>query len=68
MVSLYWNPDLNDLIVDCLLTSMTAVQAEDVHASFLIVGNLNGHHQEWLGSTTSYHHGVAPLTSPSNPT
>ena len=61
MVSLYWNPDLNDLIVDCLLTSMAAVQAEDVHASFLIVGNLNGHHQEWLGSTTSYRHGVATI-------
>ena len=27
-------------------------------ASFLFVGDLNGHHQEWLGSTTSNHHGV----------
>ena len=31
---------------------MAAVQAEDVRASFLFVGDLNGHHQEWLGSTT----------------
>ena len=42
-----------------LLTSMDAVQAEDVHASFLFVGDLNGHHQEWLCSTTTNRHGVA---------
>ena len=28
---------------------MAAVQAEDVRASFLFVGDLNGHHQDWLG-------------------
>ena len=43
----------------CLLASMAAVQAEDVRASFLLVGDLNGHHQEWLGSTTTNRHGVA---------
>ena len=32
---------------------MAAVQAEDVRASFLFVGDLNGHHQEWLGSATT---------------
>ena len=37
----------------------TLPQAEDVRASFLFVGDLNGHHQEWLGSTTSNRHGVA---------
>ena len=30
---------------------MAAVQAADARASFLFVGDLNGHHQEWLGST-----------------
>ena len=59
--SLYRNPDLDDHIYDCLLTSMAAVQAEDVRASFLFVGDLNGHHQEWLGSTTTNRHGVAAL-------
>ena len=49
----YRNPDLDDWIFDCLLPSMAAVQAEDVRASFLFVGDLNGHHQEWLGSTTT---------------
>ena len=57
--SLYRNPDLNDRIFDCLLTSMTAVQADDVCASFLFVGDLNGHHQEWLGFATKNRHGVA---------
>ena len=57
--SLYRNPDLDDRIFDCLLTSMATVQAEDVRASFLFVGDLNGHHQEWLGSTTPNRHGVA---------
>ena len=42
-----------------LVTSMTAIQAEDVSASFLFVGDLNGHHQELLGSTTTNRHGVA---------
>ena len=37
----------------CLLAS------KDVSDSFLFVGDLNGHHQEWLGSTTTNRHGVA---------
>ena len=47
--SVYRNPDLDDRIFDCLLISTAAVQAEDVRVSFLFVGDLNGHHQEWLG-------------------
>ena len=57
--SLYRNPGLDDQNFDSLLASMAAVQAEDVRASFLSVGDLNGHHQEWLGSTTTNRHGVA---------
>ena len=30
-----------------------------MRASFWFVGGLNGHHQEWLGSTTKNRHGVA---------
>ena len=56
--SLCRNPDQDHRIYNCLPTSMAAVQAEDVRASFLFVGNLNGHHQEWLGSTTTNSHGV----------
>ena len=57
--SLYRKPDLDDRIFDCLLALMAAVQAEDVRASFLFVGDLNDHHQEWLGSKTTNRHGVA---------
>ena len=38
---------------------MAAVQTEDIRDSFLFVGDLNGHHQEWLGSTTTNRHEVA---------
>ena len=52
--SLYRNPDLDDRLYNCLLTAMAAVQAADARASFLFVGDFNGHHQEWLGSTKVY--------------
>ena len=38
---------------------MAAVLAGDVRASFLFVGYLNGHHQEWLDSATTNRHDVA---------
>ena len=51
--NLHRNPDRDDRIFDWLLATMAAVPAEDVRASILFVGNLNGHHQECLGSTTT---------------
>ena len=57
--SLYRNPDLDDRIFDHLLSSMAAVQVEDVCATFLFVGDLNGHHQEWFGFMTMNRHGIA---------
>ena len=44
---------------DCLMTSVVAVRAEDVRASFLFVAGLNGHHRELLGSTTTNRHVAA---------
>ena len=38
---------------------MVVVWVEDVRTSFLFVGDLNGHHQEWLGITTTNRHSVA---------
>ena len=62
MFSLYRNPDLDDRIYDCLLTAMAAVARHaDARASFLFVGDLNGHHQEWLDSTATNRHGVAAI-------
>ena len=60
--SLYPNSDLDDRIFDCLLASMAAVQAVDVHASFLFVGD-NGHHQEWLVLRPRTVMALRPLTS-----
>ena len=40
---------------------MAAVQAEDVCSSLLFVGDYNGHHREWLGSTTTNRYGVAAV-------
>ena len=59
--SLYRNPDRDDRIDEYLLTAMAAVQADDVRASFLFMSDLNGHHLECLGSTTTDRHGVAAL-------
>ena len=52
-------PNLDDRIFYCLLEIIAVVQAEDIRGSFLFVGDLNGHHQEWLGSTITNCHGVA---------
>ena len=57
--SLYRNLDIDHRIFDCLLASTAAVLSEDVRASFLSVGDLNGHRQEMLGSMTTNRHGVA---------
>ena len=34
-----------------------------MRASFLFVGDLNGHHQEWLGSTATNRYSVAAFDS-----
>ena len=59
LFGLYLNPDLEHRIFGCLLTSTVTVQAEDVRASYLFVGDLNGAHQKWLCSKTANRHGVA---------
>ena len=52
--SFYRNPDQDDRIYDCLLSSMATVQAEDVRASFLFMGDLNGHHHVVVGFCNDY--------------
>ena len=41
---------------------MAAVQAEDVRASFLFMGDLNGYYQQWFDSTTTNRLDVVPST------
>ena len=48
--SIYRNPDANDSIFDCLLSSMASIQQNDVRSSFLFLGDFNAHHREWLNS------------------
>ena len=44
VLRLYRNPDLDDRIYDGFLTWMAPMQAEDVQASFLFIGDLNANH------------------------
>ena len=57
--NLYPNPDRYNRIFNCLLTSMAAEQVEDERKSLMSVGDLTGHHKEWLGSTTRNRYCVA---------
>ena len=49
LFSLYCNPDLDDRIFDCLLSSVAALQAKDVLASLLFVDDLNVLHARVVG-------------------
>ena len=50
--SVYRNPDADDSIYDCLLTSMAAIQESDRKAAFVFVGDFNAHHRDWLSSVS----------------
>ena len=52
LFSLYHNPDLDDSIYDCLLSSISNIQELDRKSSFIFFSNLNTHHQEWLKSVS----------------
>ena len=65
--SLYRNPDLDDRSFDCLLASTAALQDEDVSASFLIVGDLNGRHRSGKVLRPQTVMELQPLTSQLSP-
>ena len=52
ILCVYRNPHHDDSIYDCLLTAMASVQSTDRKASFILVGDFNAHHREWLGSVS----------------
>ena len=56
--SIYRNPDRHNRIL-IVYWHQRLLCTENARASFQFVGNLNGHHLEWLGSTTLNRHGVA---------
>ena len=47
VVGVYRNPDLSDKIFYCF-TTMAKVQILDIKASFLLVGDVNAPHNEWV--------------------
>ena len=53
----YRNPSCDDSIYDCLLESMSTIQSLDSKASFVICGDFNAHHKDWLISRTTDSHG-----------
>ena len=50
---MYLNPDLADNNFYCLMTAMATLQSVDEKATFLFVGDVNAHHEEWLWSSTT---------------
>ena len=52
-LGVYRNLDLSDKAFDYLLMARTQVQFVDRKAFFLFVGDVNAHHEEWLGSSTT---------------
>ena len=60
--SCYRNPDLDSSIFECLKASMTLLQERDRKACFIVVGDFNVHHREWLNSRSpTDRHGIAAL-------
>ena len=60
--SLYRNPNSDDSIYECLLNSYIKIQEEDRKSCFIFIGDLNGHHTDWLDSVTATDgHGIAAL-------
>ena len=55
----YRNPDSDNSIFECLLTSMASIQSTDRKAAFVFVGDFNAHHANWLNSKRTDDHGIA---------
>ena len=59
--SVYRNPGLDDSIYQCLLRAVHDVQVADRKAAFVVVGDVNAHHVQWLQSRFTDCHGIAAL-------
>ena len=55
----YRNPSTDDMIFDCLLSSMSEIQSVDRKAVFSFVGDFNCRHEKWLHSPRTDAHGRA---------
>ena len=59
--ALYRNPNHDDSIYDCILEKIALAQSQDPKASFVICGDCNAKHKEWLGSNITDMHGRSAL-------
>ena len=59
MFAVYRHSDLSDNIFFCLLTAIAKVQFVNRKASFLIIGDVNAHHEEWIKCSTMNLHSRA---------
>ena len=55
--AVYRNPTADDTIYDCLLEQISKIQTNDPKASFIVCGDINAHHREWLSSRNTDSHG-----------
>ncbi|MEL7520149.1 MAG: reverse transcriptase family protein, partial [Cyanobacteria bacterium J06553_1] len=55
--ALYRNPNHDDSIYDCILERIAMAQSQDSKASFVICGDCNAKHREWLNSNVTDQHG-----------
>ena len=61
LFALYRNPNHDDSIYDCLLERIAMAQSQDPKASFVICGDCNAKHREWLDSNITDLHGRSAL-------
>ena len=61
MFALYRNPNHDDSIYDCLLEKLALAQSQDPKSSFVICGDCNAKHKEWLDSHITDIHGRSAL-------
>ena len=57
--AVYRNPGHDDSIYDCLLERIALAQSTDRKACFVITGDCNAKHEEWLNSSLTDQHGRA---------
>ena len=59
--NVYRSPSTDDRVFDCLVSSIAQIQQADGRSSFVVAGDFNCHHENWLGSRTTDCHGRAAL-------
>ena len=59
VISIYCNPSADDLIYDRLVNAVSWIKQSGGRADFLVMGDFNCHHSDWLGSCLAKDYGRA---------